>query len=142
MRLSFFILFITVIASLHAQDKYILATEMFEWKAGIEKLDTIQNYNTWQANKTTYENGRKKEEFRIFITEGCAVNNEADCNIKYQHQKYYDDSISTLMMKEGKYMFIKKGKGVYKSYYWDYNHKGKLLSKERSKTNISNLLSD
>lgn len=142
MRILFFLLFLIFNVSLFAQDKYILATELFEWKSNVDQLDTVQNFSVWQSQKSTYNNGRKKEELRIFITEGCKSSEATDCNIKFQHQKFYDDSISTLMLKEGKYLFLKNGKGVYKSYFWDYNHKGKLLSKEKTKTNISNLLKD
>jgi hypothetical protein len=136
MRLIIFLLLVVLNVSVKAQGKYILPTELFEWKAGVEHLDTVHNFSVWQSHKTTYENGRKHEEIRVFITEGCTKNDAPECNIKFQHQKYYDDSTSTLMMKEGKYLVQKKDKYVYKTYYWDYNSKGKLMSKSREKENM------
>jgi hypothetical protein len=142
MRIISFVLLIAVNVFVIAQDKYILPTELFEWKAGVTQLDTINKFSVWQTQKSNYENGRKKEETRIFITEGCKKNVESECSIKFQHQKFYDDSLSTVLLKEGKYMLLKNGKGVYKSYYWDYNHEGKLMSKEKSKTKLEELIKD
>lgn len=142
MRIISFVLFISVNVFINAQDKYILPTELFEWKAGVKQLDTINNFSVWQSQRSNYKNGRKKEEIRIFITEGCKKHVEPECNIKFQHQKFYDDSLSTLLLKEGKYMLLKNGKGVYKSYYWDYNHEGKLMSKEKSKSKLNELIKD
>ena len=136
MRLIIFLLFIVWSVSAKAQGKDVLVTELFEWKAGIEKLDTVQHFSVWQSHKTNYENGRKHEEIRIFVTEGCTKSDAPECNIKFQHQKYYDDSTSTLMMKEGKYLIQKKDKYVYKTCSWDYNSEGKLMSKSREKEDI------
>ena len=67
MRIFVFIIISVLYISTLAQGKYILVTEIFEWKAGLEKLDTVQHFSVWQTHKTTYDSGRKHEEIRIII---------------------------------------------------------------------------
>ena len=138
----FSIIFIGFVNLINAQEKFDTPAHFFEWKTGINYLDTVENFMVWQTLKTTYPNGRKKEELRIYLQENCVINDEGTCEIKHQRQTFYDDASSTLMIKEGKYLSLKGGFGLYKSYYWDFNHEGKLMTKEKTKTKVLGFYKD
>lgn len=87
------------------------------------KIDSITRFDEWILSTTHYPNGQKRDEVRIFVAEDCQNGNK--CNIKYQHQVYYDDKLSTIALKEGKYLIVSQYKNTYHHYAWWYNNIGK-----------------
>lgn len=87
------------------------------------KIDSVTQFDQWILTTKYYPNGKKQDETRVFVSSDCQ--NWDKCKIKYQHQVYYDDDLSTIALKEGKYLAINKAKIVFRHYGWWYTNKGK-----------------
>lgn len=96
------------------------------------ELDSIACFDEWVLVSKSYPSGGKLDEVRYFISSGCKT--AGKCNIKYQHQTYYEDGNSTFAMKEGKYLVVKNGKAIYHHYGWWYTNKGKVFRRVNEKT--------
>lgn len=105
--------------------------KVFEFLSAVD-LDSIDRFDEWVQVYKSYPSGEKLDEVRYFVSSGCKTVDK--CNIKYQHQTYYEDSVSTLAMKEGKYLVIKNGKAIYHHYGWWYTNKGKVYRRVNEKT--------
>lgn len=129
MRITSFVFLLILTYSVSAQ--LTKSIEVFTGLSEVEVDSTIA-FDQWTMTTIKYPSGRIQDEVRIFISSDCGEGTK--CNIKYQHQVYYDDENSTLALKEGKYLFIKNGKGAYRHFGWWYSNKGKIYRRVNEKT--------
>lgn len=108
------------------------SVKLFEELSGVS-IDSIDVVDDWEVKTTFFPSGRKQDEVRIYISHHCLEHN-GKCIIRYQHQVYYDDENSTLALKEGKYLIVKKDNASYRHYGWWYSNKGKVYRKVSEKT--------
>lgn len=102
----------------------------FQELATIE-LDCANTPDSWVISRTEYPSGRVQEENRIYVSTECNIG--ANCEIRYQHQVYSDDSSKTILLKEGMYYNYSKSKVKFKHYAWWYDNSGKMFRRLREK---------
>lgn len=95
-------------------------------------LDTISSTADWKTISFYYPSGRKKEQFRVLIPNGSELKKDR-LNYSLQHQVYDDNDEGTIILKEGKYARVAKGKMVYSYYGWWYDNTGKMYRRIREK---------
>ncbi len=104
---------------------------VFEDMAEVE-LNEIKSFDRWEQNTVYFPSGRKRDEIRTYVSSGCKTDEK--CVIKYQHQVYFDDSLSTLAMKEGKYLVLNSKKATFRHYGWWYAADAKVYRRVKEKT--------
>jgi len=129
MRIIFIILLLSSVEAYKSQLDSCL--QLFTEISEVE-IDSVSTFDDWVLNTAYYPSGRKKEETRYYVSEGCKTKEK--CTIKYQRQIYYDQEPETFTLKEGKYLDLKNNKAQYSHYGYWYDSNAKLFRRVKGKT--------